>query len=119
MSTPLAEQETAMAPAQRPDARTLPSGRSVTLRVGPDNEEIEIRSREGMVEVQITLTEQGPVVRLRAARLELAAAQEMRLECDRLTVHAREAAAVDSGGELRLRSEQDTHINGRMIYLNS
>jgi hypothetical protein len=126
MTTNLSETGLADAAALVETARNLPSGRSVTLRTGPGQEEIEVRSPDGDVEVRITLTAQGPVVQLRAARLELQAAEEVRVECDRFAVHAREGTEIKTGGDmqiaadgdLRIRTEQDTHVNGRMIYLN-
>jgi hypothetical protein len=119
---------TASVPSTVPptEVRALPSGRSVTLRIGPDQEEIELRSPDGEVEVRITLTEQGPVVQLRAARLELAAADEVRVECERFAIQARQSVnlqtegdvSISAEGDLETRTQGETHINGKMIYLN-
>ncbi len=106
--------------------RALPSGRSVTIRASAAGEQVEVRSPDGEVEVTIELTPQGPLVRLRGARLELAAS-EVRVDCDRFSVEARHSTEIRTegdvhiaaGGELRVQTEQDTHINGKMIYLNS
>jgi hypothetical protein len=121
-----AESAETLTPAPAETARVLPSGRSVVLRLGPDAEAIEVRSPEGEVEVSITLTDQGPVVRLRAAQLQLQAADAVEVKCRHFAVHADASAQLQTGGDLQLgaegdlhiKTEQDTHINGRMIYLN-
>src|SRR5262245_38693847 len=96
---------------------TLPSGRSVVLRVRNGTEELEVRSPTGAVEVHITLGEDGPVVRLAAARLELAAADTLALNCRRLEVHAEEDLRL-TGREMRVQTEGDIHMNGDVIRLN-
>lgn len=101
-----------------PTTQPLPSGRSLAVRLGDAGEEIEIRSPEGEVEVQIVLTEQGPVVKLQAARLELAATEEIQLNARRLALHSQEQTEVTTAGVVRVQSQGDTHINGKMLYLN-
>ncbi|MFO0880186.1 MAG: hypothetical protein U0840_22790 [Gemmataceae bacterium] len=87
----------------------LPSGRSVVIRQAGEAEEVLIRSSEGEVEVRITLTEAGPVVRLRAARLELEAADQVDIRCEKFNVEAR---------EVRMKTEEDIHLNAATIRLN-
>ena len=90
----------------------------MVVRLADTGEEIEVRSPTGEVEVQITLTASGPVVRLRAARLELAAAEEMTLNCQRLKVQTTAATEFHTAGEMRVRSEGEMHLNGKMIHIN-
>ncbi len=106
-------------------ARELPSGRSVLLRVSAAGEEIEVRSAAGEVEVRICLTAEGPVVQLRGARLHLDAAEAVDVRCRRFAVQAADAEFrtagdihMEAGGEMRIRTEGETHINGKMINLN-
>jgi hypothetical protein len=119
------ELQTQAIPQTEAAARSLPSGRSVVVRVGRTGEEIEVRSPEGDVEVRICLTAAGPVVQLRGARLELESAESMDVRCQRFTVEADEVDLHCAGnihmqaqGELRIRTEEATHINGKMINLN-
>lgn len=88
--------------------RVLPSGRSVILRVG-DTEELEVRSPDGEVEVRIVLTDAGPVVRLRAAKLELETIDSVDVRCKNFNVTAE---------EMRVQTAGDTHINAAVIRLN-
>ncbi len=126
MKTPLAEMPPVVTAAASVEERHLPSGRSVTLRTGPGREEIEVRSPDGDVEVRISLTAAGPVVRLTAARLELEATGEVNVECARFAVAARDGAELKSGGdlqleaasEIRVQAGQDARVDGKMIYLN-
>ena len=106
--------------------KVLPSGRSVAIRVANDQEELEVRSPEGEVEVRITLTAEGPVVHLRSARLQLEATDEVKVQCRKFEVHSTEGTELKSDGNVNISAQadvnvqtgQDTRINGRMIYLN-
>lgn len=107
-----------LAPALEKD---LPYGR--TLRVAVDG--LEIRGPEGS-EVFVIFTEQGPVVRLRAARLELEATDELRLAARRVTVQAEDTVTIGSSGGVAVhaRGDLDLHASGElrataeMIHLN-
>jgi hypothetical protein len=105
--------------------RTLPSGRSVVLKVGDGCEEMVIRSPGGDVEVRITLTEQGAVVSLRGGQLQMQAADTVSLNCRRLDVVTTEGTALGSAGdvlitgrEMRVKTVNDIHMNGGVIRLN-
>src|SRR5437763_1734785 len=109
-------QTTTETPAQV-QTRSLPSGRSVVLRLG-DAEEIEVRSPAGDVEVRITLTDAGPVVQLRGARLQLEAPESIEVKCKRLTVETTEATALHSAGEVNIHADGDMDLRGKMLKLN-
>jgi phage gp45-like len=95
----------------------LPSGRSVIVKTADGREELEIRSPQGEMEVRIVLTETGPVVQLRGARLELESPEMIALNCRRLEVNAVEDVRI-AGRELRVRTEADIHMDGATIRLN-
>ncbi len=108
-----------------PQERLLPSGRSVVLRVGEGREELEIRSPQGDMEVRITLGEEGPVVQLRSARLELEAADAVAVRCRQLEIdtiegtHLRSCGDIQiTGRQMRVITEGDIHMNGDIIHLN-
>lgn len=98
--------------------RKLPSGRSVVLKVAGDHEALEVRSPNGEVEVRVVLTAEGAVVKLQAARLELDSADSLAVNCRRFTVNSTEGTDLNSGGELRIKTEGDIHLNGGIIHLN-
>lgn len=99
------------------NARQLPSGRSVVVRVHDSKEELEVRSPGGEVEIRIVLTETGPVVSLRGARLELESAETVAVKCRSFEVNASEGVAI-AGHEMRVKTEDDIHLNGKIIRLN-
>ncbi len=104
--------------------RRLPSGRSVVMRVEGGGEAVEIRSFKGDVEVRIVLTDAGPVVSLRGARLEVES-PEIAFRCRTFDVEASERVSLDSKGrmsltadEARIATARDIDLNGAFIRLN-
>ena len=103
----------------------MPSGRYVVVRLIGADEDLQVRSPVGEVEVSITLSDRGPVVRLCATRLELEALDTLALRCRRLEVNAEECAHLDSAGdfqitgqEVRVQATGDIHLNGDVVRLN-
>jgi hypothetical protein len=103
----------------------LPSGRSIAVCVADGRESIEIRNPEGLVELEIALTSAGPVLRLRAACLELEASEVVSLRCRRFEVQTTEATELHSEGsfclsgqEMRVRTRDDIHMDGKFVRLN-
>jgi hypothetical protein len=104
-------------PNAAPAKHALPSGRSVVVRTGVGREELEVRSPAGEVEVVIVLTDDGPIVRLAGARLELDAVDTIALRCRNLEVAADETVAV-TGQEMNVRTRGDICLDGDYIRLN-
>jgi hypothetical protein len=116
------------APVSSPSATTerdLPSGRSVIVRLDGGKEELEVRSPQGEVEVRITLTDAGPVISLRGARLELDAADAVAVNCRKFEVNSSEATTLSSAGavqitgnEMNVETTDDIRLKGKIIHLN-
>jgi hypothetical protein len=96
--------------------RTLPSGRTLVLRIGSAGEDIEIRSAGGDLDLRITLTDAGPVVALRSARVEVDTA-DVAFRCRDFDVQASGTARF-AADELRAETKRDIHLNGAFIRLN-
>ena len=103
----------------------LPSGRSIVVKIADQQEELLVRSPDGEVEVRVTLTKDGPVLKLRGARLELESPESVAVNCRRFTVNSAEDTNLHSGGdvhitghELRVQTESDMHFKGGIIHLN-
>jgi hypothetical protein len=104
--------------------RVLPSGRKLVLRIGSAGEDIEIRSAGGDLDLRITLTDAGPVVSLRGARIEVDTA-DVAVRCRDFDVQASGTVRLASerevrfeGDELRAETKRDIHLNGTFIRLN-
>jgi hypothetical protein len=114
---------------------SLPSGRVVECRSeGADRDAITVRGAGGAVELEVILTPAGPVLRFRAAAIELEAAGKLRLDCEDLELHARRDASVRVGGDFvteaqttTIRSERgdvlveandDVVLHGERVKLN-
>jgi phage gp45-like len=104
----------------------LREGRTLSVKSEGGEDLVEIRSASGMVEVRIKLTEEGPVLQMEAARLQLKASEAVEIESKRIDIKATESAKIESGGALELAAETDikveadgeVRVNGKMIYLN-
>ena len=104
----------------------LPSGRQLAIQVDGDREQLVLVGLDGAVELQVVLSEDGPVLRMPTARVELAGAEELLLAARRLHLKGEESVQVSSGGNLDLNSvgetsltaEEDMHVKGKIIYLN-
>ena len=126
---PASEPLRAVRDPQTPDLsetveRVLPSGRTLVLRIGSDGEDIEIRSPDGDLDVRITLSDAGPVVSLRRARLEVDAA-DVAVRCREFDVQASGTVRLASEREVRFEADElraetkgDIHLNGAFIRLN-
>ena len=103
----------------------LPSGRQIALRIDADREELVLVSQDGYVELQVVLTEEGPVLKMPAARVQLRGADVLDLAARRVRLRAEEDLHIDAG-QVHLRSDhnvevdadEDVRIRGRKIYLN-
>lgn len=90
-------------------AIALPSGRSVVVQAEPE-ELVEVRAADGSLELRITLTPQGPVVHVAAARLSLEATEHLSLRAPRVDIVATEAITLQSDGTLSLAAAHDAHL---------
>ncbi len=104
--------------------RVLPSGRTLVLRLGSAGEDIEIRSAEGALDLCIKLTDAGPVVSLRGARIEVDAAdvafrvRDFDVQATGTVRLASEREVQLEADELRAETKRDIHLNGAFIRLN-
>lgn len=86
---------------------------------------VEIRSESGLVEVRIQLTEQGPVLQMEAARLQLKASEAVEIESPKVAIHGSEQLEL-TGGKVEVEGEEsvevesngDVRVRGKMIWLN-
>ena len=95
----------------------LSSGRVVEADVdGPGRDRFTIRSATGEVELQICMTEKGPLLRFRAAEVELEATRDVKVHCEEFHVKAEKNIIQEAGGDLRQRigGQADVKVRGRM-----
>jgi hypothetical protein len=88
----------------------LRDGRKIIVSEEAGDQLVEIRNESGMVEVRIQLTEQGPVLQVEAARMQLKASESVQIESKRIELRSEEETEIESAGDVRVR--------GKMIYLN-
>ena len=94
----------------------LPSGRVVTARVEQGEERVTIQSRDGLVELEVRLTPEGPVLRFRAADIELSSKGDVRVDCDRFEVRAAREIVHKTEGDLKqeVGGDASLHAGGEL-----
>ena len=108
------------APLETLDARLdLPSGRTIECADAEEGGElVTIRSPSGTVELEVRLTERGPVLRFEAASLELEAKGTIRTRCKAFEVVAEDAEITATRGDVAIRANDDVRLNGERVKLN-
>jgi hypothetical protein len=96
----------------------LPSGRLLHAIVGGRGEVLEVRSPEGRLELRVRLTDEGPVLELDAARLDLTSIGAIDLSCERFAVRARQGVDIHSDAEVAIRGTGNVHVDGDNVLLN-
>ena len=93
-----------MSEDQENKALVLDSGRRICVDTH-DPDRVNVVSPDGVFELAVRFTDEGPVLRLSAASLELNCSGELRLSCENLAITARDSFAIDAG-------KLDEHITG-------
>ena len=90
----------------------LANGRQLRIQPGTQTEgdHLQILSPSGDIEVEIVLTVNGPVVRVRGGDLQLSASRSIELQA--------EGAVRIQAEELRVLTSKSVHLNGETIRLN-
>jgi phage gp45-like len=96
----------------------LREGRTLTVEKTGGDELVEIRSSSGMVELRIRLTEEGPVLQMESARLQLKASEAVEIESKRIEIRATESVQLVSENEVKVDAEGEVRVNGKTIWLN-
>ena len=96
----------------------LREGRTLSVEQSGTGELVEIRSSSGQVELSIKLTEDGPVLQMESARLQLRASEAVEIESKRVEIRATETVQLASKDEIKVDAEGEVRVNGKMIYLN-
>src|SRR5262249_43558015 len=88
-------------PGAAPRRVPLPSGRAVVVDTSSGGEVVRFESPTGQIELQVTLTSEGPKLSFRAADVELKSVGTVAVACKRFEVRAEEAIEQTSGGDLK------------------
>ena len=120
-----AKEQLTLRPDEASDETTEHAGerREVYLREGrtlsiDDGELLEVRSASGQLELRIRLTEDGPVLQMESAKLQLKATESIEIASKRVEITATETLQLKSENEIKADAEGEVRVNGKMIYLN-
>lgn len=104
----------------------LPGGRSIALT--EDKQTLRIADQYGAIELEIELrAAAGPIVRVRAAALEVEADGPLSLGCERFELRAREGIRLTSdgdftasmGGDVDVRAHGLAHYEGKAVRVRA
>jgi hypothetical protein len=88
----------------------LTGGRTLAILCNDAGEEIQLFAPDGEVELTIVVTEDGPVLKMRAVRVEVNGAEDVSFSCQRFAVHTTESTNFTTDGQIRLRSQEQVLI---------
>jgi hypothetical protein len=104
---------------------SLSDGRS--LAIAEDDRSLRIADQDGAIELEIELRETGPVVRVRAAALQVETAGNLSVGCERLELRARAGIKMISDGDLKtsaagdldFRAGRHAHWEGKSVRVRA
>lgn len=104
----------------------LESGRQLMVHSSEKDEFIEIAESDGKIIMKVRMTDDGPVISVSGAHLELKSTETIALEAKKIKIQAEEEAVVESKGSLEIESSKkigiqsgdDIRVVGKKIYLN-
>ncbi len=104
----------------------LDSGRQILVHSSEKEELIEIAAPEGEIIMKVRMTDDGPVISVRGAHLELKSTETIALKAKQIKIQAEEDAVVKSNGSLEIDSSKKMAIHsndniciaGKIIHLN-
>ncbi len=107
--------------AARPIVVELGDARTLEVCAGPQSAVLRVRSPVPgeRIELELCFTAAGPVVRTRAAALELDATAEIVARCQRFAVEATGDIDLSAGGELKLRSQDAATLESRSFTVDA
>ncbi|MBC2694932.1 MAG: hypothetical protein HF982_06600 [Desulfobacteraceae bacterium] len=104
----------------------LDSGRQVMVHSSEKDELIEIAETDGEIIMKVRMTDNGPVISVCGAHLELKSTETIALEAKKIKIKAKEKVVVESNGGLEIdsskkmaiHSNNDICVAGKIIHLN-
>lgn len=107
--------------ARAPIAVTLDDVRTLEIHPAGDATILRVRSATpgDRIELELRFTAEGPVVRTRAAALELEAADSITARCDRFAVRAQGDIELQAGGELRCHASDAASVTARSFTVDA
>jgi len=104
----------------------LDSGREIVVHSDEEDDLIQIFEPEGEISMTIRMSDAGPVFTVRGAQLKLESTETITLEAKKIEIHAQEETVIgseggveiDSAKKMDIHSDEDIHIEGKIIHLN-
>jgi hypothetical protein len=121
--------------ARTPRELAVGAGYKVVARREQRRDLLMVQAPDGRVCLKVLLLPEGPIVEVEGQALRLAAAGEIRLDCEELAINVRKDVALRAGGviesdaraqrlrarlgDIQLAANDDVSLDGERIRLNS
>lgn len=110
--------------------------------VAPQSNQLFVSDPSGVISLQITMTDQGPLLQMKSAILDIEAEQKLSLSAEEVEVHAKKQLNIQSDGEMtetisgersstaeayahtarlgdfQVKANDDIKLNGERVKLN-
>ncbi len=98
----------------------LSYGRFLKISSGSNHRDIfTVSNREGMIELEITITEKGPVLQFNTVDMKIASKGRVRIDCEDFYVHAKGRIKYSSDGDLIQQANGDMSTTARICSVKA
>jgi hypothetical protein len=106
---------------------TIPLAEGRSLAIVPHDRILRIADQTGALELEIELREHGPLVRVRAAALQVETRGQISLGCERFELRAQDGIRLISAGDLAAsiagdidcRAAGQAHVEGKAVRVRA
>jgi len=95
----------------------ISSGRLLEIERTDNGDRLSICSPDDVVELEILITDTGPLLRFRSADLQLQAIGSVKVECEDYSVKATRSILHETEGHLLLKAKEELDMEGKVSTL--
>jgi hypothetical protein len=97
----------------------LTSGRRLRIDRDAEGDRLTVHTADDQIELEVVLTEQGPILKFRAADLVVESIGSVKIDCEDFHVRATRSILHDSEGDLTQRADNHLSAQGSTCAIRS